>query len=772
MKTLYKTATIVALLGGLALAAQAQTVIGSWQNNSGDGWLDAGNHLSITNTANTNEYRFVSGAVAGYPQSLEVCQSGYGNDLYIDLAAIPGGKQAFLNNHLISFTFSAPPWGGIYTSGWDQMYSFALNTSVGGYTNVPWSLWTGNSGNMPNFYYYSGQNGGSITVTWDYSGYLAKNPTISNSTYIQITFTGNTGGGAPTNFYMNNVVLSGFEAPSIIVDQFNPTNNPYAGTNVYAAADNEITNVYNLWTGYGGNTAVDPTNIIWDSTKNCTNTPNSDPNSGSMKFICNFAGNNQFVIWNRGPGNILAMNPPITNGYGLLTFEFDVMYDPSSQTEVDAGVTNYGHLEWGVVPTYALAVLGAVNVNVTNTGWYHVTMDLTSLVNSDPDLQSITGIFLKQYAGYGPFNGQSIVWFDNLKFTYQNVPPVIPPPIVAIQQAVPALRIFAGSTANTYDREELATVDGSQSWISPTAYPVSYSFTLLSYPNNNINQTHIFLVPTASLPSGNAVYGNEYVEYQASNLLWLVLGPNGAGRVTASLQWKTNQPAANPTNTVVQFTNSTAIGTWTLTFSNATTGAVTAPGASPVAFSLPAEVAALFANPLVAYFGLQPNSTAGEGLYEDWASITVTGVAGTKENEDFTKESADFSGTPPESPSSQFRRDSSAQAAGVVIVRTNADLYWVNWTLPAANFTLGTKTNLLQTGFWITPVYYSGYGYPDANANLAPRGIPVQLGVNEWVLLPYDDLPTVDGLPYPPNGGIGVPSPTAFFLVATNVLSP
>jgi hypothetical protein len=757
MKTLYKTATILALLGGLAFAAQADTVIGSWQNNSGDGWLNYGNMLSITNTANTNEYRFVSGVVAGYPQSLQVNQNGWGNDLYIDLATIPGGKAAFLNNHLISFTFSVPPSGGIYTSGYSQMYSFALNTSVGGYTNVPWSAWTGNSGSMPNFGYYSSFPGGSKTVTWDYSGYLALNPTITNSTWIQITFTGNTGGGAPTNFYMNNVVLSGYEAPTIIVDQFNPTNNPYAGTNVYAVY-NEITNVYNLWTGYGGNTAVDPTNIIWDSTQNCTNTPNTNANSGAMKFICNFTGANQFVIWNRGPGNILAMNPPITNGYGLLTFEFDVKYDPSSQTWNNGGVTNFGNLEWGVVPSYTLAVLGSVQVPATNTGWVHEIISLTNLVNTDPDLQNITGIFIKQYAGYGNLTGQSIIWFDNFKFTYMSVLPVIPPPIVAIQKAVPALRIFAGSTANTYDREELATVDGNQSWIGGS-YPVSYSFTLLSYPNNNINQTHIFLVPANT--AGNGMYANEYIEYQATNMLWLVLAPNGAGRVTASVQWKTNQPNFNPTNTVVQFTNATAIGTWTLTFSNATTGALTAPGASPVAFSLPADVAALFANPVTAYFGLQPNSTAGEGLYEDWASITVTGVAGTQENEDFTKESSDIDPNTYYSPSGQFRSDSSALRAGVIIVRTNLDQYWVNWTLPAVNFALGTKTNLLQTGSWINPAYYSGYF-----DETAPRGAPVQLGTKNWVLLPTDDLPTVNGLPG------GVLAPTAFFLVATNVVSP
>ena len=452
------------------------------------------------------------------------------------------------------------------------------------------------------------------------------------------------------------------------------------------------------------------------------------------------------------------MNPPITNGYGLLTFEFDVKYDPSSQTWNNGGVTNFGNLEWGVVPSYTLAVLGSVQVPATNTGWVHEIISLTNLVSSDSDLLNITGFFFKQYAGYGNLTGQSILWLDNLKFTYRNVT-IILPPTVAIQKAVPALRIFAGSTANTYDREELATVDGNQSWIGGS-YPVSYSFTLLSYPNNNINQTHIFLVPAAT--AGQNMYANQFIEYQATNMLWLVLAPNGAGRVTASVQWKTNLANANPNQTALVFTNSTAIGTWTLTFNSASTGTLTAPGAAAAAFTITdPNVATDFANPVTAYFGLQPNSTAGEGLYEDWASITVTGVAGTQENEDFTKESSDIDPNTYYTPSGQFRSDSSALRAGVIIVKTNLDQYWVNWTLPAANFELGTKTNLLQTGSWINPAYYSGYF-----DETAPRGAPVKLGTKNWVLLPTDDLPTVNGLPG------GVLAPTAFFLVATNVVSP
>jgi hypothetical protein len=744
MKTLYKTATIVALLGGLAFAAQADTVIGSWQNNTGEGWIDNGNGLSITNTANTNKYQFVSGAVTGYAKSLKINQAGFNQNLEIDLNTLPGGKAAFAANHTLSFTVSFPASGGVYTSGYSQIYNFTLNCS-GLYTNIAWSAWTGNSGSMPNVGYYGSFPGQSITVTWDYSSLLTNSAVataLTNSGYLQLSFTSNNGGGAPTNIYMNNVVLSGVTVPTIIVDQFNPTNNPYAGTNVYAAVD-EITNVYNLFTGYGGNTAVDPTNIIWDSTQNCTNTPNADTNSGALKLIANFAGNNQFVIWNRGPNNTFALNPPITNGYALLTFEFDVKYDPSSQI-VTNGIPIFGHLEWGVVPSYTLAVLGSVEVPATNTGWMHVTIPLNPL--SDSDLLSISGMVFKQYSGYyGGMNGQSILWLDNLKFTYTNLPPVIPPPTLAIQKAIPALRIFAGDTASVNSREELATVNQSQSWIGGT-YPVSYSFKLLSYPSS-IGQTHIFLVPVNSTP-GASPYGYNGVDYTATNGLWLVIGPGGGG-VIASVYWKTNLPNSNPYstggNTALRITNSTAIGTWTLTFTGPNAGTVTAPGASPAPFTITnGTVATDFANPLVAYFGLQPNQGSGIGQYEDWASISITNVAGGNINENFTTETS----------LSAAWNNMAAVNTCVQLVTTNTP-YWVNWTLPAVNYGLGTAMSILgntnTSAPWMLPEYYNGY----ADGNTIPG--QANQGSKTWVLIPSTCLPTVDG-----SQG-GVPAPNAFF---------
>ena len=753
MKTLYKSATILALLGGLALAAQAQTVIGSWQNNTGDGWIDNGNGQPITNSANTNKYQFVSGAVAGYAQSLEINQGGFNQNLEIDLNSLPGDKAAFAANHLLSFTVSFPASGGVYTAGYSQIYNFTLNCS-GLYTNIPWAAWTGNSGNMPNVGYYSSFPGQSITVTWDYSSILT-NPAVAialtNNGYLQLSFTSNNGGGAPTNIYMNNVVLSGYVTPTIIIDQFNGTN-AYAGTNDYNVDDN-ITNIYNLWTGYGGNYVVNPDDggLTWDPTQDA----NGNANSGSLKITANWTnGAGQYLVWDRGPNNTFALNPPITNGYGLLTFEFDLKYDPSSPTVVNGTVTNYGHMEIGPVPPYSPMTFGTFDYDVTNTGWVHVTLPVNATL--DPaDLLSINGIYFKQFGGYyGGLNGQTVLWIDNIKFTYTNLPPVIPPPTVTITKAIPALRIFAGDSSDIYHREELATTDQDKSWVG-AARPSQYSFTLLSYPAN-INQTHIMLLPMNFLASGQTAYGYNGVDFNyASNLVWLVLNPGpSAGSVVGRIQWKTNAAAANPGHTDLTFTNPTAVGTWTLEFDSDSGGQVLAPGGNSYPFTLSdPNVTADFGGPLVAYFGLQPNGTAGEGQYEDWARISITNVAGSSVYEDFTTESS-RSTTGPWTP---------LQTSPSLIVASTNDFpaYWMGWTLPAVNFDIGSKTNLTTPGSWISPQYYGGYF-----DNTAPYGKASQLGTRMWELLPKDDLPTVDGTQN------GVLAPRAFFLVSTNVVFP
>ena len=298
---------------------------------------------------------------------------------------------------------------------------------------------------------------------------------------------------------------------------------------------------------------------------------------------------------------------------------------------------------------------------------------------------------------------------------------------------------------NTYDRVELATVDQNQSWINRT--PVSYSFTLLDYPAN-IDQTHIFLIPVNS-SGGNSMYNNEYIDYQAANAVWLDIQPYANGQVTASVLWKTNLPNSNPNNTLVLLTNSTAIGTWTLKFTSNSHGTVTAPGGNSAPFTITdANIATDFTNPLVAYFGLEPNSGTGIGEYEDWGSVSVSGVSGVNENDNFTTDSSFNSSL------WNINTLTVALQTCVQLATTNTP-YWVNWTLPAVNYGLGTSsaiTGSSNTPYpWMLPEYFNFYN--DGN------NIPGQAaqGYSTWVLVPWTCLPTVNG-----SQG-GTPSPVGFF---------
>jgi len=371
-----------------------------------------------------------------------------------------------------------------------------------------------------------------------------------------------------------------------------------------------------------------------------------------------------------------------------------------------------------------------------------------------------TNGFIEIIFGLNGDGTHDVFYFDDVTLSQTSAPPVYPPPTMAIGKAVSGLRIFAGS-AGQNDRAELATVDQNQSWIGGT-YPVSYSFRLLDYPAD-IGQTHIFLIPVNSMPGGPYSYNG--IDYTSTNGLWLVISPYSGAQVTATIYWKTNLPNANAYatggNTALRITNSTAVGTWTLTFTGTNAGTLTAPGASAAPFTIAdATVATDFTNPLVAYFGLQPNAAAGVGEYEDWGSISDAGVAGEKESEDFTKESGRVI-----TASGYWNTAVAGLANELVLVSTN-DIpgYWLYWSMNDKSLPLGSKTNLL-TGSWIDPTYYSGYGDAPPYTS-APYGGRTKYGTNNWTLLPKDDLPTVNGAAY------GVPGPKAFFQLSTNVVQP
>jgi hypothetical protein len=529
---------------------------------------------------------------------------------------------------------------------------------------------------------------------------------------------------------------------------------------------------------------------IFDITTNYTGTL---PVISGYNFVSNgdlLAGGTNGIIFTNSANFVATNNPLFNNNSGNGPQCQQLYLGLSNGVYSDQIILGAGH-------TYALEIWfprgyansSAFAEKTSATAGYTHPMDNggTLMVSADSQLNVAreTGSAAGFYGGsqhnwavalYG-FPTNAAPSFN----TSTNYPPnpISPPPIMGIQAAnVPELRIFAAPTAgSTSDRTELATLDESQSWVGQSG-PVSYSITLLDYPNpENIQQTHILLVPTAF--AGQANLGNEYtpgqpptpnenIDYQATNGMWLTIFPNGTNGFTGTVSWKTNQPNSNPYQTGVValvITNSTIVGTWTLTFNSASTGTLTAPGASPVPFTINDPTASTdFANPMIAYFGLEPNGTLGEGQYEDWGGISVSGVAGINENENFTTESSD------NIYASGFWQVNSASATaaetGVEIVSTNDfPAYWVNWTLPAANYLIAENTNLMSHT-WINPAYYSAY---NSAFETAPIGAAAQEGTKMWVYLPWQTLPTKDGGQNEPVTSV---STNAWFLATPNQVSP
>lgn len=219
MKTCTKILTVVAVLALATAAAQAQYVLGSFQG-AGDpnnaGWVDP-NAAGAAITSSTNA-SFVAAGVTGYPLSLDMSAAGHAASFgypSLELQFSANQIAAFNANSWITFTFSVPSYATSgATAGYSQIYNLALNAPGPGYFNLGWanSQTSGDNsattaGSDPNFYFYSGSPLQTMEVTVNYSSVLSS-IIAGGESYLQMTFQGNQGGGAPTDMYFNNVVLS------------------------------------------------------------------------------------------------------------------------------------------------------------------------------------------------------------------------------------------------------------------------------------------------------------------------------------------------------------------------------------------------------------------------------------------------------------------------------------------------------------------------------------------------------------------------------------
>lgn len=213
----------------LAANANAQYVLGAFQGPSDPtdaGWIDVNNSDPITSDPNAS---FVAAGVSGNPLSLQMTGSGsFANPSALEIQLSTAEIAAFNADSYLTFTFSVPT--GSITAGYSQIYNIAFNAPGYGYNNfmsggnaaATWGTYSqaegstgSNQNGEPNFYFYSGDPSlFSETVTVNYSSIL---PAImaGGESYLQITFQGNTGDGAPAIQDFNNIELStgAFGAP-------------------------------------------------------------------------------------------------------------------------------------------------------------------------------------------------------------------------------------------------------------------------------------------------------------------------------------------------------------------------------------------------------------------------------------------------------------------------------------------------------------------------------------------------------------------------------
>lgn len=482
--------------------------------------------------------------------------------------------------------------------------------------------------------------------------------------------------------------------------------------------------------------------VLWDSSDASNNV-----NSGSIRIEAYFPDSGiggccgpQFLAMNGYDG----IQPPLpgngnASGVAVATnISFDLRFDPMTDPN---GSATWPTIEVGTrgqagFTAHNFGTIGGIPV--TQTNWVHVNIPIAS----SSDWTNITHVYFKHYSGTR--TNWVVFYLDNIAFTTADVSNA--PPTLTIEKAVPTLRMFSGPAQ--YNRTQLASVDTNQSWVGGS-YPVTYTFNVPTYDTSSpLNEFHVFLTPL-NYVQGGAI--DQFTDYStASNNFRLLITGGGVGTTTAfaQLDFKTNTINANPDHVVLSITNNTVIGTWTLTFNSATAGTLTAPGAVAAPFSIPADVAATFVNPVVAFFGVQPNPIEAIGQHFDIAKFQTISVAspGVPINSDFT--------TGAGIDTNVWRTAGvSADVANLVIVDSNKP-WWVNWTYPDNGFGLATKADLSNGAIpWKTPDYYTGY---DTNNPILKRTLGSRVGA----LIPQAALPSASGL------SNGVPAGNAYFLLS------
>jgi hypothetical protein len=414
----------------------------------------------------------------------------------------------------------------------------------------------------------------------------------------------------------------------------------------------------------------------------------NNPGSGALKATINFdlasyGGDNQFAVVGGFPENATLDGTKYTN----LVFDIKWAADSPLRSFGDFGNLDFGFRKsdfgqiW-LTPTSPLDIAGDQGGQ-----WIHVVAPIDP---STAGVDQLTGIVLKMWSGDPTWGqtGTATFWVDNVKLI-ANPNVEIPRPKLSLQKADPGLTLFASAAGSQYQRQNIRTVDPSYSWVGASG-PVTYSVTIKDYPDTNHTgfQTQIFLAPGSSIPNYESS-----PDWNEPSIIFLDI-QNTADGAFAAFRYKTNEPSGNTmiygVGTLATIGSSKITGTWSLSFNNDTDVTITTPDGGATNFTFDAESAALFANPLYAYFGVQPNKPENINQAAVLSRIQITGVdnpidenfVGFQQNPD----------SPLDLDPAIWERVAE-NPPGIVLVPPDA-AYAMNWTTPAAGFKLQMTSDL------------------------------------------------------------------------------
>src|ERR1035437_356074 len=374
---------------------------------------------------------------------------------------------------------------------------------------------------------------------------------------------------------------------------------------------------------------------------------------------------------NRGPVGAGAGALKVTAPFDLCTLGSDNQTDWEKVISPTLDLTKYTALRFSVyvdtnsahMSGWGNAQLGPIRPHIRLSGWggdvsinpssdsqwvgadygnwhdYSIPIDQTVAANV-PTLQACGILGLQMWNAWGTcdapigLTNQVVFWIDNIWFEAStNIAPP-PPPTVAMSKPGPVgVTIALGSSGGQWDRQHISTPapDGAYIWTAQGSYPVSYSCTITDFPPVGTHlgfEAHMYIANGDTAPSGSDTGGSP--DWGCPDILIFRI-ENTDTAAMAQIQWKTNMPNNNATNIPVVVYPPSALGPWTVTFTDANHGSLIGPGIDTTNFTLPADAVASNFSPATSFvqFGCFKNDGANDGHNNDatgtFGHVMITG---------------------------------------------------------------------------------------------------------------------------------------------------